>query len=209
MAKINLLPWRAERRKQREREFQVMMGGAFLLGVMAFLVALTWMDRVVQGYQNRKDLLTREIAALDVKIKEIEALQEKRETLLRRKKIIERLQSSRYQMVHVFDELVRTLPDGVRLSEMVQAGDSMNIKGRAQSNARISAYMRNIESAQWLRDPDFKKSTLIGDDKGGAYEFELGVGVRRSEDEGEEGEGEEGEGADGTGTTAGSAGGTP
>lgn len=209
MAKINLLPWRTERRKQREREFQVMMGGAFLLGVMAFLVALTWMDRVVQGYQNRKDLLTREIAALDVKIKEIEALQEKRETLLRRKKIIERLQSSRYQMVHVFDELVRTLPDGVRLSEMVQSGDAMNVKGRAQSNARISAYMRNIESAQWLRDPDFKKSTLIGDDKGGAYEFELGISVRRSEDEGEEGEGEEGEGADGTGTTAGSAGGTP
>lgn len=207
MAKINLLPWRAERRKQREREFQVMMGGAFLLGVMAFLVALTWMDRVVQGYQNRKDLLTREIAALDVKIKEIEALQEKRETLLRRKKIIERLQSSRYQMVHVFDEMVRTLPDGVRLNEMVQSGDSMNVKGRAQSNARISAYMRNIESAQWLRDPDFKKSTLIGDDKGGAYEFELGVGVRRSEDESEEGE--EGENADGSGSTAGSAGGTP
>lgn len=203
MAKINLLPWRAERRKQREREFQVMMGGAFLIGVLAFLVALTWMDRVVQGHQDRKDLLTREIAALDVKIKEIEALQEKRETLLRRKKIIERLQSSRYQMVHVFDELVRTLPDGVRLTEMVQAGDAMNVKGRAQSNARISAYMRNVESAQWLRDPDFKKSTLVGDDKGGAYEFELGIGVRRSEDEGEEGEEGEDAASSGTGTGAG------
>ena len=111
MAKINLLPWRAERRKQREREFQVMMVGALIIGGLAFLVALGWMDRVVEGHQTRKDLLTREIAALDVKIKKIAALQEKRDTLLRRKEIIERLQSSRYQMVHMFDELVRTLPE--------------------------------------------------------------------------------------------------
>lgn len=204
MAKINLLPWRAERRKQREREFQVMMVGSLLFGGLAFLAALGWMDRVVQGHQERKDLLTREIAALDVKIKEIEALQEKRETLLRRKEIIERLQSSRYQMVHVFDELVRTLPDGVRLSEMSQAGEALNLIGQAQSNARISAYMRNIESAEWLRLPDFRKSEIVGDEKSGRYRFELGVSLRKSEDEGE-GEGEEGEGVEGAATSTGGA----
>ncbi|MBK8283520.1 MAG: PilN domain-containing protein [Ahniella sp.] len=203
MAKINLLPWRAERRKQREREFQVMMVGALIIGGLAFLVALGWMDRVVQGHQNRKDLLTREISALDVKIKEIEVLQEKRETLLRRKEIIERLQSSRYQMVHVFDELVRTLPDGVRLTEMSQSGEALNLIGNAQSNARISAYMRNIETAGWLRLPDFRKSEIISDEKSGRYRFELGVGLRKSEDEDEEtSDGETVEGAS-TSTTGG------
>lgn len=205
MAKINLLPWRAERRKQREREFQVMMVGALLIGGLAFLVALGWMDRVVQGHQERKDLLTREIASLDEKIKEIEALQEKRETLLRRKEIIERLQSSRYQMVHVFDELVRTLPDGVRLSEMSQSGEALNLIGQAQSNARISAYMRNIETAQWLRLPDFRKSEIVGDEKSGRYRFELGVGLRKSEDENEGEEEAEGEGVEGAGTSTGGA----
>jgi len=206
MAKINLLPWRAERRKQREREFQVMMVGALIFAGVAFLLALGWMDRVVQGHQDRTDLLKREIAALDVKIKEIEALQEKRETLLRRKEIIERLQSSRYQMVHVFDELVRTLPDGVRLSEMVQAGESLNLIGQAQSNARISAYMRNIETAGWLRLPDFRKSERIEEEKSGQYRFELGVGLRKGEDEdagAEEGEGDGVEGAAGTTNTGG------
>ena len=204
MAKINLLPWRAERRKQREREFQVMMVGALIIGGLAFLVALGWMDRVVEGHQTRKDLLTREIAALDVKIKKIAALQEKRDTLLRRKEIIERLQSSRYQMVHVFDELVRTLPDGVRLTEMAQSGEALNLVGNAQSNARISAYMRNIESAGWLRLPDFRKSEIIDDEKAGRYRFELGVGLRKSEDEDEaanDGEAVEGEAASTTGGT--------
>ena len=203
MAKINLLPWRAERRKQREREFQVMMVGALIIGGLAFLVALGWMDRVVQGHQTRKDLLGREIAALDMKIKEIEVLQEKRETLLRRKEIIERLQSSRYQMVHVFDELVRTLPDGVRLTEMSQSGEALNLVGNAQSNARISAYMRNIESASWLRLPAFRKSEIVDDEKSGRYRFELGVGLRKSEDEDEAGSEEEGVEGDAASTTGG------
>lgn len=183
MAKINLLPWRVERRKQREREFQVMMGGALLFGAIAVVFALTWMGRVLDGHQARNDLLNREIAALDAKIKEIEALREKREELLRRKEIIERLQSSRYQMVHVFDELVRTLPDGVRLTEMSQSGESVNLIGMAQSNARVSAYMRNIEAAEWLRLPDLRKTEIVGDEKNGRYKFALGVSLKKSEDE--------------------------
>ena len=112
MAKINLLPWRAERRKQREREFQTMLGGALIMGLLAVGVAIFHWDGLKEDQNNRNQLLEREITALDAKIKEIEALQATREQLLQRKQIIEQLQSSRTQMVHMFDELVRTLPDG-------------------------------------------------------------------------------------------------
>lgn len=183
MAKINLLPWRAERRKQREREFQTMLGGALIMGLLAVGVAIFHWDGLKEDQNNRNQLLEREITALDAKIKEIEALQATREQLLQRKQIIEQLQSSRTQMVHMFDELVRTLPDGVRLTSLKQSAESLEIEGMAQSNARVSAYMRNIEKAGWIRKPDLKIVEATTPDKSARYRFSLTANLRKSEDE--------------------------
>jgi type IV pilus assembly protein PilN len=202
MAKINLLPWRAERRKQREREFQTMLGGALVMGLLAVGIAIFHWDGLKEDQNNRNQLLEREIAALDAKIKEIEALQATREQLLQRKRIIEQLQSSRTQMVHMFDELVRTLPDGVRLTSMKQNAETLEIEGMAQSNARVSAYMRNIEKGGWIRKPDLKIVEATTPDKSARYRFSLTANLRKSEDE-------KAEGADGEVDLAAEAGGAP
>lgn len=205
MAKINLLPWRAERRKQREREFQTMLGGALIMGLLAVGVAIFHWDGLKEDQSNRNQLLEREIAALDAKIKEIEALQATREQLLQRKQIIEQLQSSRTQMVHMFDELVRTLPDGVRLTSMKQSAQTLEIEGMAQSNARVSAYMRNIEKGGWIRKPDLKIVQATTPDKSARYRFSLTANLRKSEDEKADGA----EGAEGEVDLAAQAGGAP
>jgi type IV pilus assembly protein PilN len=183
MAKINLLPWRAERRKQREREFQTILGGALIMGLLAVGVAIFHWDSLKEDQNTRNQLLEREIAALDAKIKEIDALQATREQLLQRKQIIEQLQSSRTQMVHMFDELVRTLPDGVRLTSLKQSAETLEIEGMAQSNARVSAYMRNIEKGGWIRKPDLKIVEATTPDKSARYRFSLTANLRKSEDE--------------------------
>lgn len=183
MAKINLLPWRAERRKQREREFQTMLGGALIMGLLAVGVAIFHWDSLKEDQNTRNQLLEREIAALDAKIKDVEALQATREQLLQRKQIIEQLQSSRTQMVHMFDELVRTLPDGVRLTSLKQSAETLEIEGMAQSNARVSAYMRNIEKGGWIRKPDLKIVEATTPDKSARYRFSLTANLRKSEDE--------------------------
>ncbi len=190
MAKINLLPWRAERRKQREREFQTMCVGALILGAMAVGMAIFHWNGLQEDQSTRNQLLEREITALDAKIKEIEELQDTREQLLQRKQIIEQLQSSRTQMVHMFDELVRTLPDGVRLTSLKQSAESLEIEGMAQSNARVSAYMRNIEKGGWIRKPDLKIVEVGAPDKSARYRFSLTANLRKSEDEKAEGQAE-------------------
>ena len=188
MAKINLLPWRAERRKQREREFQTMCGGALILGALAVGMAIFHWNGLQEDQSTRNQLLEREISALDAKIKEIEELQKTREQLLQRKQIIEQLQSSRTQMVHMFDELVRTLPDGVRLTSLKQSSETLEIEGMAQSNARVSAYMRNIEKGGWIRKPDLKIVEVTTPDKSARYRFSLTANLRKSEDEKAEGQ---------------------
>ena len=154
MARINLLPWRAERRAQRQREFVTMLGLAALAG--ALLSFLLWFhyDRQISGQQTRNAYLQGEIEKVESQIKEIEALDKQKDRLLARKKVIEQLQANRSQMVHLFDSLVRTIPDGVALSNIKQEGDILTLEGRAQSNARVSAYMRNLESSGWMTKPE-------------------------------------------------------
>ena len=191
MAKINLLPWRAERRKQREREFQTMCGGALLFGLMAVGGAIMHWNSLQEDQTTRNQLLEREIAALEIKIKEIDELQQTRDKLLQRKQIIEQLQSSRTQMVHMFDELVRSLPDGVRLTSMKQSGEGIEIEGMSQSYARVSDYQRNLEKTEWIRKPDLKIIEVTTPDKSARYRFSLSASLRKSEDEQAEAEGEE------------------
>lgn len=153
MTKINLLDWRAARREKRRQEFVARMG----LGVVAALglVALGWvmMGNAVSRQQERNAYLTQQIAEIDQKIKEIEELEKVKQNLLARMRVIEQLQSSRSATVHFFDEIVNTLPDGITLTAVQQNGDKVQINGIAESNGRISTYMKNLEASPWFDEP--------------------------------------------------------
>lgn len=154
MARINLLPWRAERRKQRQREFYAMLGMAAVGGLLLSLVIWFYYDRQVSGQMARNAYLEAEIEKVKEQNKEIDRLDAQKERLLARKKVIEELQAKRSQMVHLFDALVRTIPDGLVLTALKQEGDVLTLEGRTQSNARVSAYMRNLETSGWMTNPE-------------------------------------------------------
>jgi type IV pilus assembly protein PilN len=153
MARINLLPWRAERRKQRQREFYAMLGMAASVACCCRLIWFYY-DRQVSGQMDRNAYLEAEIEKVKEQNKEIDRLDAQKERLLARKKVIEELQAKRSQMVHLFDALVRTIPDGVVLTALKQEGDVLTLEGRTQSNARVSAYMRNLETSGWMTNPE-------------------------------------------------------
>ena len=154
MARINLLPWRAERRKLRQKDFLGMLGLAVAAGVLASFLVVSWYNSRIGNQNARNEYLKGEIAKVDVQIKEIEELDKKKGKLLARKEVIEQLQANRSQMVHLFDSLVRTIPDGVMLGNIKQEGEVLTLEGRAQSNARVSSYMRNLETSGWMTKPE-------------------------------------------------------
>lgn len=167
MAKINLLPWRAERRKQRQREFSVTLGISAIVGVL--LSGLIWLhySSEIEGQNQRNAFLQGEIGKVETQITEIDKLDKQKERLLARKRVIEELQANRSQMVHLFDSLVRTIPDGVMLTSLKQEGDILTLQGRSQSNARVSNYMRNLESSGWMTNPDLSIIEAKGESKDG------------------------------------------
>lgn len=175
MARINLLPWRAERRKQRQKEFVTMLGLAAIVGVILSFLIVSYYSGQISGQQERNAYLDQQIQAVDGKIKEIEALDQKKAKLLARKEVIEQLQANRSQMVHLFDSLVRTIPDGVILSSIKQEGEKLTLEGRSQSNARVSTYMRNLEGSGWMSKPDLSIIEAKGEDKGLPFVFTLAV----------------------------------
>ena len=156
MPRINLLAWRAELRQKRRNQFFIGLGGAVLAAGVVVLLANLVMGAIIDNQRSRNEMLKGEIQALDARIKEIIDLEAKKESLLARMDIIERLQRSRPEIVHVFDQLVRTLPDGVNLVTVKQTGSNIEIKGAAESNTRVSALMRNIDKSGWLKDPDLE-----------------------------------------------------
>ena len=153
MAKINLLPWRAERQRQRQKEFQLMMGGAALVGLLLSGLWYVSNTHQISGQTERNTYLEGEIVKIDKEIEEIKTLNQKRDDLLARKTAVEKLQANRFQMVHLFDAIVRTLPEGVVLTSIKQEGDMLSLDGRSQSNARVATYMRNLESSGWMTNP--------------------------------------------------------
>lgn len=153
MARINLLPWREAARQQRQKDF--LIAGGIALGMTlaaAVLVHLFYEDRI-GGQQSRNQYLESEIARLNIKIKEIQDLEKTKADLLSRMEIIQQLQKSRPEIVRLFDELVTAIPEGVYLTKIEQSGRSVVIEGRAQSNARVSAFMRKIEASQSIGKP--------------------------------------------------------
>ena len=153
MPRINLLPWRAQLREQRKKEFltailaAVLCGGALAYGYKLFVQAQ------ISGQNQRNEVLRQEIATLDMQIEEINTLEAQKERLLARMEIIDQLQKSRPGVVHLFDELVNTLPEGTYLTEVRQTSERIEIAGSAQSSTRVAALMRNIDASEWLKDP--------------------------------------------------------
>jgi type IV pilus assembly protein PilN len=179
MAKVNLLPWRAARRKDRQQKFFVMLGVAAGVAVALGLAVTFYYSGQIDGQNNRNSYLTDQIKKLDDQIKEIEQLDAKKDKLLRRKDVIETLQANRSTMVHMFDELVRTIPDGVRLTSVKQDGSKLTLEGQSQSNARVSAYMRNIEASGWMNNPDLSVIEAKGDDRKLPYAFSLSLTITK------------------------------
>lgn len=153
MAHINLLPWREELRKQQKQQFAVISLLAVVLGAMVVLYAHLYTAGMIDDQNARNDYLKTETTLLDKRIKEIKDLETTRTKLQARINIIQQLQRSRPGVVHLFDELVRTLPNGVYLTSIVQKDQTVTVSGVAQSNARVSAFMRNVDASQWITAP--------------------------------------------------------
>ena len=164
MPRINLLPWRQQLRAQRQKEFGVFSLGSALAALAVTLFASWGVSASIDRQRERNELLKAEIAELDRQITEILLLEAQKQRLLARMEIIERLQRSRPEVVHVFDQLARALPEGVYLTSVKQAEKKLEIKGVAQSSTRVSTLMRNIEASPWLQDPQLQ---LVETRKGG------------------------------------------
>lgn len=153
MTKINLLDWRGERRERRKQRFMVLMGLGAAIGAAVFALGFVLMSSAIGQQNDRNTYLRQQIAEVDQKIKEIEELERVKANLLARMQVIEELQASRSATVHFFDEIVNTLPDGVTITVIKQTGASVTIEGAAESNGRVSTYMKNLEASPWFEDP--------------------------------------------------------
>ena len=151
--KINLLDWRAERRKQRQQQFIVLLALGALLGAAGVGAVSYGVSDAIDYQKRRNEFLHQQIAEMEKKIAEIDELEKVRNNLLARMKVIEELQASRAAMVHFFDEVINTLPEGVYLKSLKQSGPQVTIDGVAESNSRVSNYMKNIEASKWFADP--------------------------------------------------------
>lgn len=184
MARINLLPWRAERRKQRQREFFTQLGASALAAIGFLLLWGIWMGMRIDNQNERNAYLQDQIKQVDARLTKINDLEKVRAQLLARKQIIEQLQANRSQMVHLFDELVKTVPGSDRLTSIKQAGDQMVLDGVAQSNASVAEYMRNIEASPWMGQADLSKTENSHDASRMPYSFGLTVALQKPKDDG-------------------------
>ena len=153
MPRINLLPWREAQRKERKLAFMVALGGAAVCACVVAAAVYLLYNAMIDAQVRRNELLQAQIKVLDRQIEEINNLEQTKRQFIARMQIIEKLQRSRPEIVHVFDQIVKTLPDGVYLTGVTQTGDHLKFTGVAQSSTRVSAFMRNIDSSQWMKNP--------------------------------------------------------
>ncbi len=164
MPRVNLLPWREELRQKRKKEFLLGLLGAVLFGGLITYSYKLVVQSQISSQERRNEVLRSEIATLDEQIAEINNLEAQKARLIARMEIIDQLQRSRPEVVHLFDELVETLPEGVFLRSVRQDGKRIEIQGTAQSSTRVSAMMRNIEGSEWLRAPGLEVIDTVGED---------------------------------------------
>jgi len=166
MAKINLLPWREELRNQRNQEFGILAGLSAAVAVLIIVGISAFYGQLIENQESRNKFMQDEITKLDNKIKAIKDLKARKERLLQRIKTIQQLQTNRTEIVHLFDETVKVVPDGVYLNSIKQSGPNLTMTGIAESNTRVSEFVRNIEASQWMTAPSINvisrnKSTAL------------------------------------------------
>lgn len=182
MTKINLLPWREERRQELKRQFFMILAGMVLVGGgLVYLMDMN-VKAQIEDQSHRNDFITQETTKLDAQIKEISELKKQRESLVERMKVIQDLQGNRPVIVQVFDEVVRTLPDGVFYEKVKTTGESISITGIAESNNRVSNLMRNLEASPLLEKPNLSKVKSADKDQA-ANEFDLTVQRQKPDEE--------------------------
>lgn len=150
--KINLLPWRAELREQKKKEFLAVLGASAVVGLLVFAVWYMTIAGLIDHQKQRNEKIQNEISLLDQKVAEIESLKKQRNDMIDRMKVIQSLQGTRPLIVHIFDELVNKLPDGVFFTRVERKGDKILISGTAESNNRVSTLMRDLNNSEWMRN---------------------------------------------------------
>ncbi|MCL6414954.1 PilN domain-containing protein [Aestuariirhabdus sp. Z084] len=156
MARINLLPWREELREEQKKQFLTVLAGIAIIAAGVVFLAGREVEGMIDHQNSRNEFVKKEIKVLDEKIKEISALRKKREELLARMKVIQELQGTRPVIVRVFDEVARSVPDGVYFSSLAISGNNLVVKGIAESNNRVSSLMRDFDQSEWFASPNLQ-----------------------------------------------------
>jgi type IV pilus assembly protein PilN len=168
MPRINLLPWREQERKERKLAFFVALGVAAVAALLVAGAGYVMFNSMISSQERRNEQLRTEIKAVDRQIEEINDLESQKQRFISRMQVIEKLQRSRSEEVHLFDEIAKTMPDGTYLTSVRQAGRKLKFEGVAQSSTRVSTLMRNISASQWMKDPELevvesKSGSTVGD----------------------------------------------
>jgi type IV pilus assembly protein PilN len=156
MPRINLLPWREQQRKERKLAFFVALGGAAVAALLVAFAGYLTFNSMIGAQERRNERLRTEIKTVDRQIEEINDLESQKQRFISRMQVIEKLQRSRSEVVHMFDEVAKTIPDGTYLTSFTQAGRKLKFEGAAQSSTRVSTFMRNISASQWMKDPELE-----------------------------------------------------
>ncbi len=168
MANINLLPWRDELRAEKQKQFYTVL---VLVCISAGAAVFVWFSAVntdIESQRIRNNMLQREITQLEQKVDEIKDLRQRREELIGRMDVIQRLQGDRPQIVRVFDDIVRKVPDGVYFTELKREGSQISVSGVAESNNRVSSLMRQLDESEWFESPNLQSVSRAregGDDE--------------------------------------------
>lgn len=180
MARINLLPWREEKRRERQRQFLTTLAMTAVLGVVLVFIVGTIYEKKINHQQSRNELVRNEIRQLERRIKKIDELERIRARLISRKQVIERLQASRSMTVELLDNLAKTIPVGVSLTTVRQQGSTLVLTGSSQSNARVSAYLKELEFNDLFLNPqlDFVRSSPGAGTATEPYQFSIRVKLR-------------------------------
>jgi type IV pilus assembly protein PilN len=156
MPRINLLPWREQQRKERKLAFFVSLGGAAIGALLVAFAGYLMINSMISAQERRNDRLRTEIKSVDRQIEQINDLESQKQRFISRMQVIEKLQRSRSEVVHLFDEVAKTIPDGTYLTAFKQDGKKLKFEGVAQSSTRVSTFMRNISASQWMKDPELE-----------------------------------------------------
>ena len=185
MPRINLLPWRDQQRKERKLAFFVALGGAAFGALVAAFAGYLLFKSMIGSQQQRNERLRTEIKVVDRQIEEINDLETQKQRFIARMQVIEKLQRSRSEVVHMFDEVAKTMPDGTYLTSFKEEGKKLKFEGVAQSSTRVSTFMRNISASQWMKDPELEVvESKSGNSVGNSFVLDASAITTSGDDEG-------------------------